>query len=300
MPKPVNQIKFFEDDYLIVREPQLPLAPGAIEIVLKRDTSRYHSEAYKRVFKVYQNLRHYWTTPAENGKALALGLYYLERHDAQKKTVCRQIIPYTSAGIASKLRQVQVAWNLVFPSRAWTKHQILGNEESIRQALIAPTWVDPQRGQPAKCPFCREERKKAQEIVQGKNITVWHNIKELTHGDLLFISLDHEKCFSEKAFVETMCVGRKILAKRAAQGEPIGHLNYADHAAAGQTVPHAHTHGITASNERQELVGVAKVVRRIVVDSWAEKILPCLFRYSDKQLVPKIAKQRNLLQHVYI
>ncbi|MBS0656048.1 MAG: HIT domain-containing protein [Verrucomicrobia bacterium] len=275
---------YFEDDYIRVQDPQVPLAPGALEIDVKQDDE----QTYERIYDVYRKLQNYWSP------SLAIGRYYLERLDAKTGVILRQIIPFPKVGLGSKLRQIQVTWNLLFPHRAYTEQKTLGAREDLRELLQSPDLLELPVVTEGKDAFCKPDRIEAQQVQEGTTTHLLYNFKPITENDFLIVSKEHTSDFTKEAFVEAMKTGSKVNRVYAKKGFSIGYITFADHPAAGQTVPHPHVHVTNVKTRADELWGVAKVVRKICFDSWAQYILPSwLFQLSDKQLVPIIAARRQ-------
>lgn len=285
---------YFENDFIRVQTPQVPLAPGAVEIVVKKEGA----DTYEHVYDVYRKLQDYWSTTLVDGKPLAVGRYYIERRDVNDNSCLRQVIPYPTGGFASKVRQLQVAWNLLFPKLALTSSAPLGQVEAIQNHLLGEVPEEPVAGEAGTDAFCNQARIDAQQIHEFKHVRLQQNFKPLTENDLLITSKQHTSDFTKAAFVEAMKTGSKVNDVYSKEGFAIGYQTFADHPAAGQTIAHAHIHVTNARNFTEEFVGVLKVVRKIVIDSWAEFIAPCLFRLSDKQLEVVIAKRKEDLKSV--
>lgn len=285
---------YFDNEFITVQDPQVPLAPGAVEIVVKRDDAK----TYERVYDVYRKLQNYWSTTLVDAKPLAVGRYYIERRDVNANTSLRQIIPYPTGGFASVVRQLQVAWNLLFPNRAWTSIQTLGEVEAIQNCLNSEELPDEPTVGEGTDAFCNEERIKAQQIHEFPHVRLQQNFKPLTENDMLITSKEHTSDFTKVAFVEAMKTGVKINDIYSKEGFAIGYQTFADHPAAGQTIAHAHIHVTNARNFTEELYGVLKVVRKIFIDSWMQFIAPCLFRLSDRQLEVIIAKRQDDLKSI--
>lgn len=285
---------YLNDDFLCVRDPVVPLASGALEIIIKK----YDVSIYSRIYTVYRQIQDHWTSTRLRGKPLALGQYFIERIDYKANTATCQIIPYPETGFGSVLRQIQVTWNLLFPKFVWTKQSTLGPILPLRLALGANKLPDPADEPAGRDPFCNTERLNAQEIQEYDSVRLLYNFKPLTKNDFLLVSKKHSSDFTEEAFVEAMTIAHKINELYAKKGFSVGYITFADRPVAGQTVPHAHMHVTNAKGYLQELLGIAKVVRKICIDSWAQFLVPSLFRLSDKQLKPIIAEQRATLQEI--
>lgn len=290
---------YFEDEHILVREPKCPLAPGALEIVIKGEEEPLE-ESYRRIFGVYQRVKNYWSEASAAGCVLAKGSYYLERRDVSTRTVLRQLIPFAHGGFYKVLQQMQVTWNLLCPTLAWIKNQPLGKAEGLQAALrkeITPTAA--QQPLPRVLdPFCRMDRINAQQVLERAHTRLLWNFKPVSTNDLLIISKEHKETFDERGFVEGMTLGAKVNAEYAKKGFPVGYLTSADHVFAGQTVPHAHIHVSSASSLSEEVWGIAIIVRKILFDSWAELLCPTFFRLSDKQLEGKITACKAVLKDV--
>lgn len=290
---------YFEDEYVLVREPQCPLAPGALEIVIKREDEPLE-ESYRKIFGVYQKVKSYWSEASAEGHVLAKGSYYLERRDAATRTILRQLIPFAHGGFYKVLQQMQVTWNLLCPTLAWTRNQPLGNTEGLQTALrkVLPATAAQQPLPRGVDPFCRADRINAQQVVEKEHTRLLWNFKPVSTNDLLIVSKEHKETLDERAFIEGMTLGAKVNAEYAKKGFSVGYLTSADHAFSGQTVPHAHIHVSSASGLSEEVWGIATIIRKILIDSWAEFLCPSLFRLSDKQLEGKIAACKVVLKDV--
>ncbi len=284
---------YYQDEFLVVKEPESPLAPGAVEIVVDESKCNAPEITYRKIYSVYQRLKNYWSS-----NALAKGSYYLERRDEKTGATFRQIIPYSRGGLRSTCRQIQVTWNLICPKLAWTKHQVLGDEKSLTAALKSQELQETitQAAQTGKDPFCRPDRIKAQQIMEGKDIRILYNFKPLATHDLLFTAKNHSPVFDEEAFIEAMSLGQKAHKEYTKRGFAIMYLTMADHPFAGQTVPHAHVHATYAKDFREELLGIATVVRKILIDSWLDLTPFSPFRLSDKQLAVIISEEKEILK----
>jgi hypothetical protein len=114
----------------------------------------------------------------------------------------------------------------------------------------------------------------------------------------LITAKSHEQLFDTDSFVEAMSVSRKVASRLAEVGNTISYIDMADCKAAGQTVPHAHLHASFAKDVTEEVLGIAKIVRKILIDSWMQFLLPSLFQLSDRQLQPILIDRQNLLEPV--
>ncbi len=278
----------FHNKYLTVKEPEIPLAPGAVEIVSNDDVCKTPDILYGKIFRVYHNLRRYWT---EN--TLAQGCFYLERREGDK--TIRQIIPYAHGGMKGTCRQLQVTWNLMCPSLALTSQQLLGDKQGLEAALKRKVALQPLQGKQGNDPFCRADRIAAQQILEKEHVRVLYNYKPLSTHDLLVTAKDHTPTFDEASFIEAMSFGYTAHPKYAAKGFRIMYLTMADHPFAGQTVPHAHVHATFAKDWKEELRGIFTVVRKIFVDSWLDLFPFSPFKLSNKQLSNKIQVEREIL-----
>jgi len=286
---------YFEDEYVVVRQPEVPLALGALEIVLKKEESP--EDSYRRIYGVYQRLKSYWSEPSPQGNVLAAGSYFLERRDEAAKSCLRQIIPYANGGFRACIQQVIVTWNLLCPKLAWTSHKVLGTAADLQAALRKElTQVRANVAVAGTDAFCRADRINAQKIHETEHTRLLCNFKPLTKNDNLITSKEHKQIFDETTFVEAMSLGKRVNAEYAKVGYPIGYLTMADHKFAGQTVPHAHIHVSAASGLTEELLGIATVARKILFDSWAAMLYPPLFCLSDKALQVPIAAAKETLK----
>lgn len=289
-----SQVIYYEDEYLSVREPKIPLATGAVEIVVKDESDL--DIVYKNIFKIFNLLKSHWQEPGVHGVPLAIGRYYLERRDARDDSVMRQIIPYPHGGIWAIPRQVQVAWNLLFPKLALSS--ATSEVEQVRlKAALAKEYIPivPRVIKKEKCAFCSPEREKAQSIFEYENGSFWTNFNPLLALDKISVAKEHIQDFDEATFVQAMSWGTKANREFVKLGYPISYQTFADDPASGQTIPHAHIHETCAQSFSDELWGVAKVVRKIFIDSWAACIVPSLFRLTDDQLKVVIAEDRKNL-----
>ncbi len=281
----INNI--YQNNWVTVRVPEIPLAPGALEIVTTDDSDK----TFSSIYKVYQQLRTYWTS-----NNLAYGCLYIERRDSTQGTVTRQIVPYTHGGVRSLVRKAQVTWNLMCPRFSWTDRRILGDQKALEQVLAQKPEAANATEQPqARDPFCNTARIQAQEIQAGTDVRMLYNFKPLSAHDLLITTKAHMQFFDKKSFVEAMRMGLAAHEQYKKHATPIMYLHMADHPYAGQTVPHAHMHASFAQNVREEVFGIAKVIRKIFIDSWLDLLPISPFKLSDRQLVAKIAQEKALL-----
>jgi hypothetical protein len=293
-PSVQSQIIYYDDQYLSVCEPKTALAKGAVEIIVKDETNL--ATLYERIYIIFNKLKNHWNEPGVNGAPLAVGRYYVERRDENTKSVMRQIIPYPNSGIWSIPRQIQVAWNLLFPSLALSWHTPEAEQLRIKAALAKSYEPSvPRVVKKEKCAFCNPQRIQAQRIFEYATGDCLTNFSPLLKQDKLFVAKKHIQDFDQESFVQGMTWGAKVGQEYAKIGYPISYQTFADDPASGQTIPHAHIHQTSARAFADELWGIAKVVRKIFIDSWAAFIVPSLFRLSDAKLGVIIAEeQKNL------
>jgi diadenosine tetraphosphate (Ap4A) HIT family hydrolase len=285
-----SEYVYFEDNDLKVCEPKIPLAPGAIEIVVKDTAS---SSVDEKIFAVYQTTKEFW----KGSKTKAPGCYYLERHEGPSSI--RQIIPYPHDGFRSYARQLQVTWNLLFPRLAVTHHTSEAHQSGLKEALAKLHSSKPIPSDSTKCPFCDPKRIAAQLILEQGNLRLLYNYKPLSQHDFLIVTKEHLANFDDKSFAEAIQIGKKSMEEYAKKGFPIWYLTFADDASSGQTVKHAHLHATNATGYQEEVFAIAKVVRKILLDSWMQFIVPSLFKLSDDQLKVKIEEEKKNLQTVF-
>lgn len=267
------QRTYYENDALSVVQPEIPLAPGAISIVSKTDTPCYAS-----IFRVYQNF-----------KQLGAACYYLERQDGT-----RQIIPYPHKGIWSYARQLLVTWNLLVPRLAWISKRALGNE------LEAALGRDPVEGvsmhvSAPSCPFCKHEQIATQQVLEEADVRLLYNFKPVSSKDFLIVAKDHVRDFNEPLFVQMLSLAKRVTDAYQAKGYKISYVSFADAPTSGRTLEHLLVHVSIAKDWKEEVVGIMTVVRKIVLDSWAQFLAPNLFRLSNADLKIKIDEARLVL-----
>ncbi len=304
---------YYEDQDIKVCEPKVPLAPGAIEVLVKTQEatdSLEPSSVDEKVFAVYQTAKAFWS----QGKSRPVDCFYLERHEGSQQM--RQIIPYPDGGLKSTLRQMQVVWNLTLPNLAWTSHPSVSLKEGLKGylkeylAAALKTPVGPTAPQSfvnqAKCPFCDPKRLQAQQVQEWNSLWLLDNYKPLSEHDFLIVPKadsqgSHVSQLDAKFFAKACTVARAINEEGyCKQGFSRWYITFADGKDAGQTVQHPHIHVTNAKGYSDELLAIAKTVRNILIGSWARFIVPSLFTLSDAALKEKITQERKDLESVLL
>lgn len=267
------QKTYYDNGQLTVVQPEMPLAPGAISIV-----SKTANPCYASIFQVYQNF-----------KQLGAACYYLERQDGT-----RQIIPYPHKGIWSWARQLLVTWNLLVPRLAWVSKTACGQDV---EAALAKEPVEnvPAHVSAASCPFCKPGQIAAQQVLEEGDVRLLYNFKPVTSKDFLIVAKEHVRDFNEPLFVQMLSLAKRVTDAYHAKGYKISYVSFADAPASGRTLEHLLVHVSIAKDWKEEVKGIITVVRKIVLDSWAQFLTLNLFRLSNADLKMKIDEAKRVL-----
>lgn len=266
----VQTAPLYEDGQLYIRMPKTPLAPGALEILNKQNSQPISGPTHENICGIIQNLGLYWKNTMDFGRPLARAFYYLERRDASNSTVIRQLIPYSSSGVLSYLRQIQVIWNLNVPHfMTIGKNAFLGQQDGLIAALLseAPSRsTEPQHTSLGTDAFCNPNQLAKQQIFEGRHVRVLYNFKPLSKYDFLIVSKEHKETvetLNREAYSEAMQIGIAI-CNRYQQQHPIAFMTHANGRDAGQTVMHWHVHVSLAAGKVDELWGTFKIFGKML------------------------------------
>lgn len=180
------------------------------------------------------------------------------------------------------------------PCLAWVSKKPLGQD--VEKALAKdPVDTDDSCVSPPTCPFCKPEQIAAQQVLDVGNVRLLYNFKPVSSKDFLIVAKSHVRKFNEPLFVEMLSLAKRVTDAYAAQGYKVSYVTFADSKAAGRTLEHLHVHISIAKDWKEEVMGIVTVVRKIVLDSWAQFLAPSLFRLSNADLKERINEAKGVL-----